>query len=320
VAPPRLLVRHRRSGSAPDAATRPAIIAGQRRALSRTRRRQRWLRAAGRVVRIGAGLAAGVLVAILGVRWLETTPWLAVTQVEIQGLRRVPEATVRAAARIEPGVNLVGLDAGAIEARVRELPGVRGVRLVRHLPGRATLMVEEREPYVLVNAAATRFATLYWVDADGHPVGPERAPAATPTLPILSGVSRRPEDGDRVPPDVQAGLSLLRAVQRVGGRVAGRISEIDVTAADDPVLHLADGAAVRVGTEAWDERLTRLDGVLGELDTRGERVTSVDLRFRDLVVLRPRPGPAEPPGPAAAPVRRRPGPGLTPNPMGAERR
>jgi hypothetical protein len=31
--------------------------------------------------------------------------------------------------------------------------------------------------------------------------------------------------------------------------------------------------------------------VLGELDDHGERVDSLDLRFRDLVVLKPRPSP-----------------------------
>jgi hypothetical protein len=61
------------------------------------------------------------------------------------------------------------------------------------------------------------------------------------------------------------------------------------------VLYLIDGTAVRMGTAAWDERLARLEGVLTDLDSRGERVAGVDLRFRDLVVL--------------TPGRRAPGPG-----------
>jgi cell division septal protein FtsQ len=55
------------------------------------------------------------------------------------------------------------------------------------------------------------------------------------------------------------------------------------------VLYTVDGIEVRLGTEQWEERLARLEGVLGQLDAQGDGrtgpVTSVDLRFRDQVVL-----------------------------------
>jgi hypothetical protein len=91
------------------------------------------------------------------------------------------------------------------------------------------------------------------------------------------------------------------------------------------VLYLVDGIEVRLGSEAWADRLARLDGVLGELDARGERVAAVDLRFRDQVVLTPR-TPATPSGPvrvATAAGRRRPAdssPLTTPVAAGLERR
>ena len=85
-------------------------------------------------------------------------------------------------------------------------------------------------------------------------------------------------------------------------------------------------ALVRLGPDAWPDRLARLDGVLGELDARGERVVSIDLRFRDQVVLTPRPwgspaGPAR--GPAVAGRRRAAGDSATlvmPAAAGLERR
>jgi cell division septal protein FtsQ len=51
---------------------------------------------------------------------------------------------------------------------------------------------------------------------------------------------------------------------------------------------MVDGTAVWLGREGWDERLARLDAVLGRLAEQEGPVESVDLRFRDLVVLRPR--------------------------------
>jgi len=50
-----------------------------------------------------------------------------------------------------------------------------------------------------------------------------------------------------------------------------------------------DGMAVWLGPDGWDERLARLDAVLGGLVEQQAPVETVDLRFRDLVVLRPRP-------------------------------
>ena len=53
---------------------------------------------------------------------------------------------------------------------------------------------------------------------------------------------------------------------------------------DGPVLYTADGVEVRLGTEDWEERLARLEGVLAQAVT--EDIRTVDLRFRDQVVLR----------------------------------
>ena len=90
-------------------------------------------------------------------------------------------------------------------------------------------------------------------------------------------------------------------LQRASERLAARVSEIDLARAHGPVLYLVDGIEVRLGTDAWSDRLARLDGVLGELDARGERVASIDLRFRDQVVLTPH-SPTPPVGPARTPA------------------
>jgi cell division septal protein FtsQ len=45
-----------------------------------------------------------------------------------------------------------------------------------------------------------------------------------------------------------------------------------------------DGVEVRLGSEEWEERLARLEGVLAQVATQD--VQGVDLRFRDQVVLK----------------------------------
>jgi cell division protein FtsQ len=278
-----LLTPTPRGGRIPDFASRQPLIAHQRR--RRARPLPRIVRALGLGLGIALGGAALAVVGSAALSWLRATPLLAVAAVEVTGASALGEAAIRAAAGVDPGTNLLALDVDAVIDRVEALPGVRSARVIRHLPRRLVVQVEEREPFALVNPVAGD--RLLWVDVEGHLVSAERRPGAPP-MPILSGVggiARAPDQP--AADDLRAGLTLLRAVERAGGRVADRVSEIDVGPREGPVLYLVDGTAVRMGTEAWDERLARLDGVLAELDRRGERVAGVDLRFRDQVVLTP---------------------------------
>jgi cell division protein FtsQ len=256
------------------------------------------------------GLAVTIRVAV---DWIRRTPLLATRTVEIAGARRLDDGVVRAAVGIEAGTNLLAVDVTAAEARVAELPGVRRAHVARHLPGRVTVLVEEREPYALVNASG-----LHWIDAEGYLVTTDARPGST-GLPILTGVGA-PAPGATAPSEtLRAGLALLHVLQRTSARLAARVSEVDLGRASGPVLYLVDGIEVRVGSEGWEDRLARLDGVLAELDARGERIASIDLRFRDQVVLTPRIL-ATSTGPGRAPSvtgRRRPaGEPATPNAQG----
>jgi cell division septal protein FtsQ len=79
-------------------------------------------------------------------------------------------------------------------------------------------------------------------------------------------------------------VALIRSLLRAGSSLAAEISEIDMSRAEGPVLYTVDGVEVRLGTEDWDERLARLEGVLAQVATQD--VSGVDLRFKDQVVLR----------------------------------
>jgi len=318
VSPPRVLSGPRgRPAPSADLASRSRLIVNRG---HRGRLVGRVLRGLFRVFAIGIILSALAIAAVVGWDWLRRTPLLATRVVEVTGVRRLDEATIRTAAGIDPGTNLFAVDVASAEARVSALPGVRRVQVSRHPPGRVTILVEEREPYALVNAGG-----LHWVDAEGYLVATDARPGA-PSLPILTGVST-PVPGTTAPAEsLRTGLALLHVLERTSGRLAARISEIDLARAHGPMLYLIDGIEVRLGPDDWADRLARLDGVLGDLDARGERVASIDLRFRDQVVLAPRPA-----APSAAAGRGTPAAGrrrstadsatlVTPAAAGLERR
>jgi cell division septal protein FtsQ len=251
------LITPRGGGGAPvGMGARTPLVAGQR--LGRARRRLARRRLA-RLARVALGTVLVLVVGggvVFGVRWVVASPRFAVASVEVRGAARVPEARIRAAAAIAPGANLWSLDTAAIAARVGALPEIRRADVIREAPNRVTIVVEERRPFTLVHAAR-----LHWMDEDGRVLGEEARAVST-----------------------DAAIALIRALLRSGSALTSEISEIDMSRADGPVLYTVDGVEVWLGSENWDERLARLEGVLGQVATQD--VSGVDLRFKDQVVLK----------------------------------
>src|SRR5438132_523318 len=123
-------------------------------------------------------------------------------------------------------------------------------------------------------------ATMAITAAGG--AGPE---AVAPPMPVISGLcadelaSMRTAPG----PKARAAIGVIRALLRSGNWLTAEISEIDMSRREGPVLYTVDGVEVRLGTEDWDERLVRLEGLLAQIATQDVR--TVDLRFRDQVVF-----------------------------------
>jgi len=104
-------------------------------------------------------------------------------------------------------------------------------------------------------------------------------------MPVISGLSADELASMRTSPGpkARAAIGVIRALVRSGTGLTAEISEIDMSRREGPVLYTIDGVEVRLGTEDWDERLARLEGVLTQIATQDVR--AVDLRFRDQVVF-----------------------------------
>jgi cell division protein FtsQ len=224
-------------------------------------------------------LAAATAVGLAG-HWVLTAPRFAVLAVDVRGASRLPAERVLEVAGIVRGTNLWRIDPAQVRARLEALPEIRRADVVRALPNRLSIVVEERRPFTLVHAAR-----LHWLDEDGRVLGEESHAVAT-EVPVISGLSEDELTTMRTAPGprARAAIALIRALLRTGSTLAGEISEIDMSRPEGPVLYTVDGVEVRLGSEEWEERLARLEGVLAQVAT--EDVHGVDLRFRDQVVLK----------------------------------
>jgi cell division protein FtsQ len=202
-----------------------------------------------------------------------------VASVEVRGVSRVPADQILAVAAIPRGSNIFKLDTLGVIGRVESLPEIRRADVVRELPNRVVISVEERRPFTLVHGGR-----LHWMDEEGRLLGapPE---AVAPPMPVISGLSADELASMRTSPGpkARAAIGVIRALVRSGTGLTAEISEIDMSRREGPVLYTIDGVEVRLGTEDWDERLARLEGVLTQIATQDVR--AVDLRFRDQVVF-----------------------------------
>jgi cell division protein FtsQ len=254
-------------------------VTGQR--VGRVRRRRparrvRWLR-----VLATAAAALATAAGIAGARyWALTTERFAVVAVEVRGASRVPPQRILEASGIVHGQNLWRIDPERVRGRLEQMPEIRRADVIRELPNRVAIVVEERRPFTLVHAAK-----LHWLDEEGRVLGDETRAVST-EVPVISGLSEEELVTMRTSPGprARAAIALIRALLRTGSALASEISEIDMSRAEGPVLYTVDGVEVRLGTEEWDERLARLEGVLAQVASQD--VHGVDLRFRDQVVLR----------------------------------
>jgi cell division protein FtsQ len=254
-------------------------VAGQRVGRNRRRRRRRAI-AWRRVARAVALLVVGGGAMGSAGAWALTTPRFAVVAVEVRGASRVPLERILELSGIEHGTNVWRIDPAQVRARLEALPEIRRADVVRELPNRVAILVEERRPFTLVHAAR-----LHWLDEDGRLLGEEKNAVAT-EVPVISGLSEDELASMRTAPGprARAAITLIRALLRTGSTLAAEISEIDMSRSEGPVLYTVDGIEVRLGAEEWEERLARLEGVLAQVAT-GD-VQGVDLRFRDQVVLK----------------------------------
>ncbi len=263
-----------------DHGERTAFIAGQRVGRVNRRRTRRAFPALHRLGFLAIGFLA-LAAPAAGIGWLATAPRFAVTSVDVEGISRVPAARVRAAAAIAPGTNVWRIDPRTVVAGVEAVPEIRRAEVIRRYPNRVTIVVEERRPFTLVHAGR-----LHWLDEEGRLLREVRE-AVVPPVPVVSGLDEAELTSIRTAPGPRAreAIALIRVLLRSGSALTAQISEIDMSRGDGPVLYTVDGLEVRLGTEEWDERLARLEGVLAEVGRDGQGVRTIDLRFRNQVVF-----------------------------------
>jgi cell division protein FtsQ len=241
-----------------------------------------------------------VLAVMLGLGLLAMLPWgefrakvLVIANVRVAGLRYLDAEQVRRRSGLAPGQDLLAVDLDRARQLVLMEPRVRSARVRRAGLRDVEIRIEERTPALLVEHGEP-----WEIDASGVLLEPlEQGVVAD--VPLLTGPDlARVSPGSQVQTvDVRRGLAWTAILSDNALRLAGQVSEVDVSDAGLTRLVLMNG--VRVLAPVWPNGTRQLSGLratLADLAAKGMTPREVDVRFKDQIVVRG----ARPIGPTAA--------------------
>lgn len=230
------------------------------RAQQRFARRQRLVRWRGWL----PWAAGGVLLVVVGlVVWLfYFSGALAVSGADVTGTRTVPPATIRDVAEVPVGEPLARVDLKAVADRVRTVPAVGDVQVIRDWPDRLVIHVTERMPVVVVTDG-NRFEL---VDANGVSFRSVKTrPAGLPEALVL---------GTRREITIRA---VVTASAALPGTLRAQVGSISATSPDSITLNLVSGVKVVWGSADDSARKAAVLSVLMQREAKVYDVSAPDL-------------------------------------------
>lgn len=175
------------------------------------------------------------------------------------------------------GQNIFKIKLEKIKAQLLSDPRVRGVVISRVLPNHLNVSIEEKRPILLVQARKLMGLSL---DLEPLPLD-----SLAEDLPVVTGCQFAKIKYYQKLNNQQLKLAwdLYQTFLKKDLVLANRISEISV---ENPrnllVFFMPDGLKVSLGVGDWELKLKRLQEVLN----RETNLSSVDLRYKNLAVLR----------------------------------
>lgn len=232
-------------------------------------------------------------------RWMMTASEFAIAEIKVYDNELVRSDEIIALSGLNPGDNIFRVNLHEAMVGLKRDPRLLRVFLRRALPNRIHVYVVERNPVAII-----QLDRLYGVDADASLI-PLPTTDRLPNLPVITGfqpegsvrVSRgRPMDarGDGVTaailqsPMMHRAIYVIGQLQTLSPELLDRISEVHVRDPDDPILYtMRDGMAIRLGVGRYPTKLKRLRTMFERLKRDSISTSSIDLRFKNQVIVRP---------------------------------
>jgi cell division protein FtsQ len=246
------------------------------------------------VLRWSLKLSFGLLLISMlsfGLYWMRDrlyhSPRFDVAITEINGLQNIPQNQVLVKIRElqQPDRNLMRLDLDRLRRSLELIPWVKTVVVRRVLPDKLMIDIEEREPVAFARVAQ---GTLL-IDGEGILLENNPENLSQSDFPVILGMESGyvPEVLRRNRERIALYQQLMRSLNRGGAGLSRDLSEVHL---QDPgnvsVILNGDTVLVYLGRDGFQEKFRRYLAASKELKKKYRNLDSVDLRYRDQVVIK----------------------------------
>ena len=192
------------------------------------------------------------------------------------GVPGTPAATRRAG-----GVNILRLSLPRAKRDVESIPWVRSAAVRRAFPHRLTVRVEERVPVAFMSVDGR----IKLIDSEG--VVLERPEKATFDFPVIAGLEGASLEERKARLDLYQQFSHQVAGQATSGWM---VSEVNLADGDDLRAVMVQGnqtVELHFGNSDFEQRFHNFLTLLPELNKANTKFESMDLRYRNQIVVNP---------------------------------
>jgi len=203
--------------------------------------------------------------------WFITSPFFRIEEIRVTGCRELTEKEVLSLAGLKPNQTLLSVNLEAMARRISVNPWVKQISLRREFPRRLIIEVKEKKPLALCRIGEE----LFFVDEEGNLF--KRLTAEDEVnFPIITGMDKMLKS--QVFAQV---LFLIKYLAKTGdGLSVNEVAEIAIDEERGISLISERGYQVRMGFDAIEEKIKRLQKVLATLQLKGlsDPYIMVDLR------------------------------------------
>ena len=231
-----------------------------------------------------ATLSSLVLLGYMVYQYSQRIPLLNIGEIRILGCLHATESELLRLAQIDFKDSLIHLNLQELSSRLTQHPWVENARVQRDWARKALVIeVKERVPQALI-----LFEELYLVDQHGE-VFKKAGAQERMDFPVLTGLSHK-EVTQKDPQAIgliRQSLDLLEHMRQRKVFSSQQISEIHLSKQAGLTIFTTEGAIpIRLGTEAFVEKLNRLEKILPDLVPKAKDIEYVDLNYPTKAVVK----------------------------------
>ncbi|MHB0977137.1 MAG: cell division protein FtsQ/DivIB [Candidatus Aquicultorales bacterium] len=181
-----------------------------------------------------------IIAVVVGAQLLYNSNLFDLSKVEITGVSKLKKADIVLLSGIKKGDNLLKLDSGGVEKRLRINPWIKSVKISKQLPSTLAIAVTERKPFAVILTKKG----FFHIDDEGWVI--ERLSDGTAsTLPKIADIVIDAKPGQKAPSEALA--NAIACLKGLDPDLQKMIATLSVSTPDKLLLYTRDNVEILYG-------------------------------------------------------------------------